>query len=187
MAIKSNPSRRATQSADSPSKGSARKSSGGSVVQGLLPRLTALADGMGDVIVDAAFVREPHGQVLRITIDRPGQPGGVTLSDCEAFHRALIPLVESVEYDTLEVESPGADRPIQTDEEFAKAVNTDIEINLYKAEQGAKHWRGVLLSFDKDAVTLLTPQVERTLQRRSIAIARPWVSLDEINTQDNDF
>jgi ribosome maturation factor RimP len=139
---------------------------------------------MGDTLVDAVFVNEPHGAVLRVTIDREvntGEGSGVTLSDCEAFHHALLPLVESIDYDTLEVESPGADRPIQSEAEWAKAVGADIEINLYKAEQGAKHWHGRLISFTGDSVTISVPGGQRVLPRRSIAIARPWISLELLN------
>jgi ribosome maturation factor RimP len=139
---------------------------------------------MGDTLVDVVFVNEPHGAVLRVTIDRAantGEGGGVTLSDCEAFHRALLPLVESIDYDTLEVESPGADRPIQSEADWTKAVGADIEINLYKAEQGAKHWHGRLISFTSDSVAIDAPGGQRVLPRRSIAIARPWISLDSLN------
>jgi ribosome maturation factor RimP len=162
---------------------------------------------MGDELVGVAFVNEPHGSVLRVTIDRPAQAdangggSGITLSDCEAFHRALIPLVESIDYDTLEVESPGADRPFSTDADWAKAVGTDIEISLYRSEQGAKRWRGRLISACADSVAIDSPQGSRTLPRRAIASARPWISMEAIEsavfdelepdggkyTQDNDL
>ncbi|GHU67551.1 hypothetical protein FACS1894184_07600 [Clostridia bacterium] len=186
------------------------KSARDAVIRELKPRLVELAQSMGYALVDVVFVNEPHGSVLRATIDRTDSQDGlvgsigsvgmnavshgasaktqgsrVTLTDCEAFHRALIPLVESIDYDTLEVESPGADRAFQSDTDWAKAIDTDVDINLYKAERSAKHWHGRLVSVSADTVEIDTPKGRIALPRRSIAIARPWISLDSLDAVDS--
>jgi ribosome maturation factor RimP len=174
----------------SPAGAPANKAARDAAAAALTPRLAELARSLGDELIGVAFVNEPGGAVLRVTIDRAGGADGppgrsrVTLADCEAFHRALIPLVESVAYDTLEVESPGADRPIATDADWARAVGSDIEISLYRAEQGAKRWRGRLLSVDGGSVAIDSPKGPRVLPRRAIAVARPWIPMDSLDLAD---
>ena len=63
-------------------------------------KLEALAGQFGFELVDAGIEKEGPSRYYRIYIDKPG---GITLKDCEAYHRACIPLVEHVDYDFLEV------------------------------------------------------------------------------------
>ena len=62
-------------------------------------------------LVELTLTREQQGKTLCIYIDKPG---GVTLDDCERYHKAVQPLLEEIDYDYLEVSSPGVDRPIKT-------------------------------------------------------------------------
>ena len=50
------------------------------------PRCQRLADKMGFELVDVCLDREPAGKYLRLYIDKPE---GITLDDCEAYHRAI--------------------------------------------------------------------------------------------------
>ena len=70
-------------------------------------------------LVDTELKKEPTGYFLRFYIDTEE---GVKLSELEAFHRAVQPLVENVEYDFMEVSSPGVDRPLKTERDFEKAL-----------------------------------------------------------------
>ena len=70
------------------------------------PLCEKLAAEMGYELVDAELVKEGPGRYLRIYLDKAG---GITLDDCERFHRAVQPRVEQVDYDFLEVCSPGLD------------------------------------------------------------------------------
>ncbi len=68
-----------------------------------MQKITALcektAEKLGYELCDAALEKEPTGRYLRIYIDKDG---GVTLDDCEAFHRAVQPLLEDFDYDFQE-------------------------------------------------------------------------------------
>lgn len=46
----------------------------------------------------------------------------MSLDDCERYHRAIMPLVESYDFDFLEVSSPGIDRPLKKDRDFERAL-----------------------------------------------------------------
>ena len=86
-----------------------------------------LAEQMGYELVEAGIEKEGAGQYLRFYLD---SEKGISLDDCEAFHKRIQPLVEDVDYDFLEVSSPGIDRPIRTTAYAAKAVGFPGEDKL---------------------------------------------------------
>lgn len=108
--------------------------------------------GLGYDLVD---VERSAGGLLRVTIDRlPGQaystgPGEfVLVEDCEIVTRQLqyVFEVEAVDYDRLEVSSPGLDRPLKKPADWRRFVGAEVEVTLRDAFQGRKKWRGVLLA-----------------------------------------
>ncbi|MBE0600697.1 MAG: ribosome maturation factor RimP, partial [Firmicutes bacterium] len=68
----------------------------------------SVADRQGFELVEVTLQKEPDGLALCVYIDTPA---GITLDDCERYHKAVQPLLAQIEYDYLEVSSPGADRP----------------------------------------------------------------------------
>ena len=81
-------------------------------------------------LVDVCLDKENTGKFLRIYVDRPE---GMSLDDCERYHRAIMPLVESYDFDFLEVSSPGIDRPLKKDQDFERALGEEVEVHLFKA------------------------------------------------------
>lgn len=141
------------------------------------PRLEALAAQQGNSLYDLGMAREPHGRVLRITISREG---GVTLDDCERFHRAVVDIAEPVDYDYLEVTSPGADRPLRNEADWLEAVGKDIELRFYKAiKQLGKKIIGRLVSATPEIVVLETAGGQVETERRMISSARYAVVIDD--------
>ena len=114
--------------------------------------------GLGYQLVE---VERSAGGLLRVTLDLPWQPGQpeqfVQVEDCEKVTRQLqfVLEVEGTEYSRLEVSSPGIDRPLRTENDFARFVGQEIDLTL-KAPMGAaaaglvaanrKKFRGVLES-----------------------------------------
>ena len=84
-----------------------------------------IAAEMNVELVDAELVKEPTGHFLRFYIEKPD---GIALNDLEAFHRRILPLMERVEYDYMEVSSPGADRPLKTERDFERAAGLMVEV-----------------------------------------------------------
>ena len=92
------------------------------IAAGLLPSL-------GLELVEVEYKREGHGMVLRLYIDRPG---GVTLDDCSEVSRELSALldVEDVipgRY-TLEVSSPGLNRPLTKEADYLRSIGRLVKI-----------------------------------------------------------
>jgi len=116
----------------------------------------------GYELVDVRFVTEPGGWVLRVFIDLPApDPGNeaqdVDLDDCERISRELSALLDVedpiAQAYSLEVSSPGIDRPLVTPGHFRRFVGAEIKASLMHGvptPQGGerKNFRGILESVE---------------------------------------
>jgi ribosome maturation factor RimP len=100
--------------------------------------------GMGFELVDAQVSN--HGRLLRIFIDRPG---GITVDHCAEVSRHLthVLAVEGIDYDRLEVSSPGLDRPLRKLADFERFAGQKAEVRMRIADEtGRRKFAGVILS-----------------------------------------
>lgn len=145
------------------------------------PLCQKLADEMSYELVDVALDKEPTGKYLRIYIDREG---GISLDDCERYHRAIQPQLESYDYDFLEISSPGIDRPLKKDRDFENALGLEVEVHLFKAEDGQKVFTGVLTAWSKADVTIEIAGEARTFARRAASQIKPVVDMEGVQDVD---
>ena len=117
--------------------------------------LQPLADEMQIEIVEVEFKqgREP---ALTIYIDTEN---GVDLNTCEAFHRAIDPILDELDPTfgapyTLNVSSPGLDRPLKAERDFNKCMGKKVEVKLFAPMQGKKFFEAVLVGFDEHCVSI---------------------------------
>jgi ribosome maturation factor RimP len=144
---------------------------------GLETRARASAEGLavrlGFLFVDMELVKTREGRYLRFYLDKPG---GISLSDLESYHRKVQPMIDNmdiIEYDYLEVSSPGADRPLKSPEDFDRAVGQQVEIKLYRPDDGRKRAFGTLIGLREGCVVIDDKGIERSIDLKSIAkIAR---------------
>jgi ribosome maturation factor RimP len=142
-----------------------------------------IADELQLELVDVELVKEPTGHFLRFYIDRPD---GVALNELENFHRKIQPLVERVEYDYMEVSSPGADRPLKTDRDFERAEGLTVELKTYRPVNGAKQFTGDLVGLRDGMIVIQTsPDTEMSFPKKDVAIVRPVIDFDEADLQDD--
>jgi ribosome maturation factor RimP len=139
------------------------------------PICQQLGEKMGFEIIETAFDKEPAGLYLRIYLDTQH---GISLDDCEKFHRAVQPLLEDIAYDFLEVCSPGADRPIKSERDAQKCIGTDVEIKLFKPYAGKKIYRGIFKGFAQDGYAIETPQQTIVFPKKDVAVARQVIDLN---------
>src|SRR4029450_993152 len=101
--------------------------------------------GLGIELVHVNLERQPRGWFLRYFIDRPG---GVTLEDCQEASRQLGAEldVEDLIQDsyTLEVSSPGLDRPLRTEEDFRRFLERLIVIHTFEPLERRRDFVGYL-------------------------------------------
>ena len=125
-------------------------------------------------LVDVEYVKEASNWYLRIFIDKDG---GVTIDDCELVSRAFDTEFEDKdpikEPYILEVSSPGLDRPLKKDKDFARSLGEKVEVKLYKSINKKKEFVGLLKSYDDDSITLeLEDGEDWSIARTDIAIIR---------------
>jgi ribosome maturation factor RimP len=101
------------------------------------------------------LVRQGKYSLIRIYIDRES---GVDISDCEKVSRqvsAVFDVEEPIteEY-TLEVSSPGLERPLFTLEQFRKYVGSVIQLRMKKPQDGRKKFKGDLVRVDDNRIVL---------------------------------
>lgn len=97
--------------------------------------------GLGYELVDVE--RSGRGGLVRIFIDKPG---GINLDDCTAVsnHLTRVLTVENVNYERLEVSSPGLDRPLKKERDFARFAGQKVRVKLRVPQQGQRNFVGVL-------------------------------------------
>lgn len=97
-------------------------------------------------LVDVEFVKEGPNWYLRVFVDKKG---GITIDDCELVSRALeaeLDVKDPIEQAyILEVSSPGIDRPLKKDADFARYAGELVDIKLYKPMDGKKEYQGQLI------------------------------------------
>jgi ribosome maturation factor RimP len=98
--------------------------------------------GMGYELVDVQASN--GGRLLRLFIDKAG---GVTLGDCAAVSNqvARVLAVEGIDYERLEVSSPGLDRPLRKEADFVRFTGHRAEIRMRTPDaSGRRKFAGVL-------------------------------------------
>ena len=145
------------------------------------PACRELAEKLHFELVDVELVREGASRYLRIYIDKPD---GITLSDCETYHRAVMPLVERVDYDFLEVCSPGIDRPLKKQKDYDAHVGDPVEVHLYRPIDRCRRFEGELLGLFGDQVKLRIGEEERSFALREISLCKPVIVITEEDLGD---
>ena len=134
-------------------------------------------------LVDVELVKEPTGHFLRFYIEKPD---GISLNELETFHRRIQPLVENVEYDFMEVSSPGADRPLKTERDFARAEGMEVELKTYRPVNGAKQFLGDLIGLKDGVISIITESGETlAFEKKDVAIVRPVIEFSEEDLKDD--
>lgn len=114
-----------------------------------------LVEELGLEWVGVEIVREGTNRYLRVYIDKEG---GVNFDDCEAVSRAanvrLDQLLPDPPYEYFEVSSPGLERPLKRDEDFARYVGHRVAITTYAPVDGQKLFVGTLMGLSDGTVTL---------------------------------
>ena len=124
---------------------------------------------MGYELVD--WEMSPKGRLVRVFIDKPK---GVDVEDCARVSRHLTRLfaVENVDFERLEVSSPGLDRPLKKPADFVRFVGEEADFRLSAPIENARRMKGILSGLEDNAVLVLTAQGMRAIPLGDIDRAR---------------
>jgi len=115
------------------------------------------------------LLQQGRYSLLRVYIEREE---GVTIEDCEKVSRQVSALLDvedpiAGEY-TLEVSSPGVDRPLFSVEQYAKYVGSEVNLKLRRAVDGRRKFKGQIIKVSRDIVGLLVEGTEYDLEHSEI-------------------
>jgi len=120
--------------------------------------LEPLVAGEGLELVDLEFVREREGWVLRLFIDKPG--GRVGLDECSQVSRAVDPVLDVEDFIpheySLEVSSPGVDRPLRKPDHFERVQGQKVKVKTFGpvGEPPRKSFTGTLTGVAGDSISV---------------------------------
>ncbi len=138
--------------------------------------LGRIAEPMGIEIVDV----ETKGDELTVFIETES---GVDLDTCEKFHNAIMEPIDELDPSlgaayTLNVSSPGLDRPFRTARDFERNLGKEVEVKLFAPLKGKKLLEGVLEAFDENSVTLKIGDETEKINKTKIAKINKAIQLD---------
>jgi ribosome maturation factor RimP len=114
-----------------------------------------VAAGRGLELVDVELKRQPGGMLVRLYVDKPG---GIGLDDLQSLSEevgAILDVEDPVASSyTLEVSSPGLDRPLKTEADYTRFVGKLAKLSSYEPVEGRRHWTGRLVSADGGVIEI---------------------------------
>lgn len=139
----------------------------------LQSRLASLVAGMGYEFVGCELNKSRNGSLLRLYIDKPK---GVTVDDCSLVSRqvsAMLDVEDPIQGQyTLEVSSPGLDRPLFEIEHYQRFVGSNVKVRLYAPLDGRRNFVGILLRVEEAKVVVKVDETEFALPFSNIEKAK---------------
>ena len=132
-----------------------------------------IVEEKGCSLWDVEYVREGAERYLRLYIDKEG---GVDITDCEAIHRAMDPILDEkdpiAESYHFEVCSAGLERPLKRPEDFARFMGSPILIKLYRPRDGLKEIPATLTGYEDGKLTATAGKQTLTFEKSEVALVR---------------
>lgn len=128
--------------------------------------------GLGFELVD--IEQSPKGRLIRLFIDKADKPRGVDVEDCATVSNQLTRLfmVENVDYDRLEVSSPGLDRPLKKLEHFVRFVGHEVQVKTRLPIANRRNFGGKLVAVDGEKIRMMVEGTEVEIEFAQVDKAR---------------
>ena len=128
--------------------------------------------GLGFELVDIEM--SPRGRTIRVFIDAPEKERGIDVDDCAKVSNQLTRVfeVENVDFDRLEISSPGMDRVVKKEADFQRFAGQDIQLKIRIPHNGRRNFQGELLGCADGKVRLRLEKDEVELEFTNIEKAR---------------
>ncbi|MEL0660928.1 ribosome maturation factor RimP [Psychromonas arctica] len=126
-----------------------------SLEERLTEMLAPSVEDLGYELVGVEYVRAGKHSTLRVYID---QEEGILVDDCAAVSRQVSAIMDvedpiTNEY-TLEVSSPGMERPLFNAAQYAAFLGEEVKIQLRMPIQNRRRWKGVISSVDGEIISV---------------------------------
>lgn len=124
--------------------------------------------GLGYELVD--IERSGRG-LLRVFIDKPE---GISVEDCQVVSNQLTRLftVENIDYDRLEISSPGLDRPLKREADFIRFAGEKAQLKLRMPMAGRKSFSGIIVAVSEGVLQMNVDGVPVEIELENVDKAR---------------
>jgi len=128
--------------------------------------------GLGYELVDVEM--SPRGRTIRVFVDLPDDDRGIDVEDCAKVSNQLSRVfeVENIDFDHLEISSPGLDRVVKKTADFERFAGQDIQIKVRIPQGGRRNFQGELLGCKDGKVGLRLEKDDVELEFNNIEKAR---------------
>ena len=134
-----------------------------------MDRLTELVasavEPLGYELLGVEYMAQGRHSVLRIYID---SPAGITLDDCQRASRqvsAVLDVDEPIKGQySLEMSSPGLDRPLFTVEHFAQFIGHEVKLRLHSPLEGRRKLKALIKGVEGDVIHLTSSDTDEDWQ-----------------------
>lgn len=147
------------------------------IEQALLP----VAQAMEVEIFEIVF-KQGKNPSLTVYLDTEKE-GGIDLDTCERFHNAIDPVLDEMDPTfgqpyTLNVSSPGLDRPFRRDRDYERNLGKKVEVRLYAPHKGEKFFEAVLVGYNADGKNVTLDKDGEIIKLNLSQIARMSQAID---------
>lgn len=134
-----------------------------------MDRLTELVasavEPLGYELLGVEYLAQGRHSVLRIYID---SPAGINLDDCERASRQVSAVLDvddpiKGQY-TLEMSSPGLDRPLFTAEHFTQFIGHEVKLRLHSPLEGQRRFKALIKGVEDDVIHLTSSETDEEWQ-----------------------
>lgn len=138
----------------------------------LLELIEQAVTGLGYELVD--FETSPRARLLRVFIDRQPEKGNIDIDDCTTVSNQLSRMltVENIDYDRLEVSSPGLDRPLKKAGDWQRFAGQDVQLKLRVPIGNQRNFAGCIVGTRGDAAIVTIEGEEQEFLLEGIEKAR---------------
>jgi ribosome maturation factor RimP len=125
----------------------------------MVERVRAVAErvtgGRGFELTEVEVTRDRGGQLVRLYVDKEG---GIGIGELQSVSEEVSAILDAEDpipsaY-TLEVSSPGLDRPLKTEADYRRFAGRLARVSSYEPVDGRRHWTGRLLAIEEGVVSL---------------------------------
>src|SRR2546426_12029787 len=132
-----------------------------------------VVESAGLELVEVAFQREQGRRVLRVTVDREG---GVDLGAISEVSERISRRLDVLGFDpgpySLEVSSPGVERPLRRPEDWARWVGEKVKVKTARPVEGARVITGTIVEAGQEEARIATEAGQRTVRFEDVTEAR---------------
>lgn len=135
--------------------------------------ISPILENLGYQLVDCELITNTGRMILRVYIDKDG---GITIGDCSSVSRSIGDVIEIEDIlkkaYSLEVSSPGLDRPLRKPEDFKRFSGSTVKLKTARPVNGRSNYKGLLEGMDGNDIVIRVDGVECRVPITELSKAR---------------